>query len=299
MATMAVSRSWKEVLGDHVAVTKPRIVILIALTTWGAMLVAAPGQSPASRIAFTLLGTALAVASAHTFNQCLERDLDALMKRTRKRPLVRGTMTPEHALRYAAVLAVASFAILTWKVNLLSALLAQAGLWFYVGVYTVLLKRRTPLNTVIGGIAGSIPPLIGWAAATGRLDLAALVLFAVMVLWQPPHFYALTLFLLDDYRNAGYPMLPVVRGPEVASRHIAWYTTGMVLLSLTVYYPLGISGPFYLATALVAGGIYMALAWAAVFRRTGTVQEWGKRLFRYSMLYLAVLFVAMVIDVIP
>src|SRR5690606_25666060 len=194
MATVPMAVSWRRTLADHLLVTKPRIIVLIVLTTWAAMSVAAPRGSSTSVVLFTLLGTALAVASAHTFNNYLERDIDALMDRTRHRPLVVGSMTPEHALRYAIVLALASFAIMAWRVNLLSALLAQAGLWFYVGVYTLLLKRRTPLNTVIGGIAGSIPPLIGWAAATGTIEAAGLLLFLIMVAWQPPHFFALALY---------------------------------------------------------------------------------------------------------
>lgn len=295
--TTAMERSWRDVLSVHVSVTKPRIIVLIALTTWAGMGIAAPGQSPAALVFFTLLGTALSVASAHTFNAYLERDIDALMNRTKRRPLVVGTMEPSYAIRYAAVLAVLSFVVMVWKVNLLAALLAQLGLWFYVGVYTVLLKRRTPHNTVIGGIAGSIPPLIGWAAATGRIDAAAIMLFIIMVMWQPPHFFALTLFQLEDYRRAGIPMLAVVSGPGAAVRQIFWYTTAMVILSLTLYYPIGITGPVYLAVALAAGLYYIYLAGQAVYRYQESIDGWGKRLFRYSMVYLAVLFIAMVIDV--
>lgn len=298
MATSTVmERSWRETLSIHLSVTKPRIIVLIALTTWAGMGIAAPGQSPAALVFFTLLGTALSVASAHTFNAYLERDIDAMMSRTKRRPLVVGTMEPGHALRYASVLAVLSFIIMVWKVNLLAALLAQLGLWFYVGVYTVMLKRRTPHNTVIGGIAGSIPPVIGWAAATGRIDVAAVIVFIIMVLWQPPHFFALTLFQLEDYRRAGIPMLAVVSGPGAAVRQIAWYTTAMVILSLTLYYPIGIAGPWYLLVALATGLYYIVLAWQAAARYEESIQDWGKRLFRYSMIYLAVLFIAMVLDV--
>lgn len=297
MATLPMAPSWKRVLADHFWVTKPRIIVLIVLTTWAAMAIAAPGGSPGPLVVYTLLGTALSVASAHTFNAYLERDIDALMDRTRKRPLVVGTMDPGHALRYASVLAVASFVLMAWKVNLLSAFLAQAGLWFYVGVYTIWLKRRTPHNTVIGGIAGSIPPLIGWAAATGRLETAAILLFLIMVCWQPPHFFALALFRVEDYRRAGVPMLPVVSGAKVTLQQILWYTAGMVILSLGLYYPLGVVGVGYLITALATGAFYIYLNAAALQAPEDTAEYWGKRLFRYSMLYLAVLFIAMVVDV--
>lgn len=297
MAITTIERSWRQQVADHLAVTKPRIIILIVLTTWASMWLAAPQRPELLKVAFTLLGTALAVGAAHTFNQYLERDIDALMQRTQHRPLVTGRMSPGHALRYGFTLAIASFALMVWQVNLPAALLAQSGLLYYVLVYTVLLKRRTPLNTVIGGVSGAIPPLIGWAAATGRLEAPALALFILMVLWQPPHFFGLTLYRLEDYRQAQVPMLPVVSGPRATLRQIALYTTAMVLVSLTLYYPLQLAGPLYLAVAAASGAYYIWLAWSSLYQEKESVEARGKRLFFYSMLYLALVFVAMVLDV--
>lgn len=297
MATVTMERSLRQTVLDHLNITKPRIIVLIALTTWAAMWIAAPERPEGPLVFFTLLGTALAVGSAHTFNAYIERDIDAMMRRTEKRPLPTGRMDPVHARRYAYTLGILSFVVMAWQVNLLSAALAQAGLLFYVLIYTVWLKPRTPLNTVIGGISGAIPPLIGWAAVNNRLEAAALLLFALMVLWQPPHFFALTLYRLEDYRRAQVPMLPVVSGVEVTLRQIAQYTVAMVVLSLGLYFPLGVVGEAYLVTALVFGGAYIGLTWASVRRREGSVEQWGKRLFLYSMLYLTVLFAAMVLDV--
>lgn len=293
-ASVAAARTGKATFGDYISITKPRIIILVTLTAWAAMFLAAEEPPSPRLLIVTLLGTALAVAGSHTFNAYIDRDIDALMNRTRGRPLPTGRMQPAQALAYAFVLAILSFVLMVWGGNLISAVLAQVGLLFYVFVYTMWLKRTTPLNTLIGGIAGAIPPLVGAAAVTGRVEVVGMVLFALMVLWQPPHFFALTLLCVEDYRRANVPMLPVVRGTEITTLRIALYSVALVLLSF-VLYPLGIAGMGYLITAILFGVAYIALAFAAVWNKKVPVKTWGKRLFVYSWVYLAALFIAMVV----
>jgi len=277
---------------DYVALTKPRIMILLLITTFSAMLIAAPGQVSPWIVVVTLLGGALASGSASAINQLLERDIDALMARTKRRPVAAGRIQPPFAFAFATLLGFVAFAVLSVFVNLLTAVLAIAGLLFYVLVYTVWLKRLTPQNIVIGGAAGAVPPLVGWAAATGRIDLPAVVLFLIVFLWTPPHFWALSLYRRDDYARAGVPMLPVVAGEDATRRQIVVYSAVLVVVSLLLF-PIAGLGVLYTAVAGLSGALFIVLA-VRVWREK-TAQA-AVRLFGYSILYLGILFGAMVLD---
>lgn len=277
---------------DYVALTKPRIIVLLLVTAFASMLVAAPGKVSPWVILFTLVGGALSAGSANAINQLLERDIDALMTRTRRRPIPSGRVSPSYAFAFAVLLGVVAFVEMAMLVNMLAALLSLAALLFYVFVYTVWLKRSTPQNIVIGGAAGAVPPLVGWAAATGRVDLTAVLLFLIVFLWTPPHFWALALFRRDDYARAHVPMLPVVAGEEETRRQIVIYTLVLVASTLLLY-PLGGMGLLYLLSAGVLGGIFVALAVGLLRVRTDLA---AVRVFGYSIVYLALLFAAMVAD---
>lgn len=277
---------------DYLDLTKPRIIVLLLVTTVPAMVVAQQGVPSLWLIALTLLGGTLAAAGANAINCYVDRDIDALMSRTKDRPLPAGSIEPERALLFGLALGTASFAILALWVNLASALLAFTALAFYVVVYTLWLKRSTTQNIVIGGAAGAIPPLVGWAAVTGGLDWSAFVLFAIIVLWTPPHFWALALRYRDDYARAGVPMLPAVHGVKETQRQILVYSVALVVCTLTLV-PIAGMGYLYLASALLLGAGFLAFA----FRlwRQATIQT-SRGLFAYSLLYLALLFVAAGVD---
>jgi len=277
---------------DYVSLTKPRIIVLLLIIALASMLIAAPSTISLGVIFFTLLGGALSAASANAANCLLDRDIDALMRRTQRRPLPARRVEPSFALAFATVLGVTAFVLLAVLVNLLSAILAIGALVFYVAVYTVWLKRTTPQNIVIGGAAGAMPPLVGWAAATGRLELPALLLFLIVFLWTPPHFWALALYRREDYARAGIPMLPVVAGEEETRRQILLYSLLMVGTTFAVY-PFAGMGPLYGASAVVLGVCFLTLALSVRRRRTATA---AVRLFGYSLLYLALLFAAMAAD---
>lgn len=277
---------------DYVALTKPRIIVLLLVTAFASMLIAAPGKVSPWLILFTLAGGAMSAGSANAINQLLERDIDALMTRTRKRPIPAGRVIPSYAFAFALLLGIVAFVEMAVLVNLPAALLSLAALLFYVFVYTVWLKRATPQNIVIGGAAGAVPPLVGWAAATGRVDLTAVILFLIVFLWTPPHFWALALFRRDDYARAHVPMLPVVVGEEETRRQILVYTLILVASTL-VLYPLGRMGFVYLFSAGVLGGVFVALTVRLWRTRTAAA---AVRVFGYSVLYLGLLFAAMVAD---
>ena len=283
---------WRGVIADYVAMTKPKIISLLLVTTFGAMIVARQGFPPLTLILWTLLGGTLASGGAGAINHYLDRDLDTKMGRTKGRPVVTGRVAPAHALLFGVGLGLLSFVLLAVAVNLLSAVLALAGLLFYVFVYTLWLKRSTPQNIVIGGAAGSFPPLVGWAAVTGDLSAGALVLFAIIFFWTPPHFWALALLIRGDYARAGVPMMPVVRGAAETHKLILVYSLVMVATT-TLLVVTGTSGPVYLALALALGGYF--LYDAVRLLREGT-QRAARRLYLYSLLYLALLFVAMALD---
>ena len=279
-----------------VALTKPRIIELLLVTTVPTMVFAAAGLPSLRLVALTLVGGTLAAASANTLNCYLDRDIDVLMHRTERRPLVTGEVGPREALAFGLVLGAAAVALLATTVNVLSAALALAAILFYVVVYTMVLKRRTPQNIVWGGAAGCMPVLIGWSAVTGRLSWAAVVLFGVIFLWTPPHYWPLSLKFRDDYSRAGVPMLPVVAPAAEVSRKIVVYAWATLLWSLLLV-PLGGAGPVYVVTALVAGGWLVAEAHLLLRRaRAGAAKLAPMRLFHLSITYLTVLFVAVALD---
>ena len=277
---------------DYIALTKPRIISLLLVTTVATMIVAAPEGLALSAVLWTMLGGYLAAGGAGAINHYLDRERDARMARTRARPLVAGRIEPVHGLIFGIVLGGIAFLQLWLTVNLLSAALAMAGLLGYVFVYTMWLKPLTPQNIVIGGAAGAVPPLVGWAAATGGLEPNALYPFAIVFMWTPPHFWALSLLIKDDYARTGVPMLPVVRGEEATRRQIVLYT--VLLLALTVApFVTGLFGGIYLAAALVLGGVFVLLAVRLALQPSRPA---ALRLYLSSLAYLALLFTAMAVD---
>jgi heme o synthase len=279
---------------DYVTLTKPRIMSLLLLTGAAGMFVGAGGVPPLGDLAVMLAGLALACGGASALNHVLDRDIDRLMgARTQRRPVASGRVPPERALEFGLALSALSFVLLASLANVVTALLALAGNLFYVVVYTGWLKRSTPQNIVIGGAAGAVPPLVGWAAATGNVTLPALFLFLVVFVWTPPHFWALALLLRRQYEAAQIPMLPVVRGERETTRQILLYTAGLVGLTLA---PLawGMFGWVYLGAAVALGGAFLWLAW--LLRRAPSPGR-AALVFHYSLAYLALLFVAMAADV--
>jgi heme o synthase len=280
-------------LSDYITLTKPRVMSLLLLTGGAAIFVGAGGLPNAGTFAATMVGLALACGGAGTLNHYLDRDIDPLMgARTAGRPVASGRVSPERALEFGVALSALSFALLDSLVNLPTALLALAGNLFYVFVYTRWLKRSTPQNIVIGGAAGAVPPLVGYASASGHLGWAALAMFAIVFLWTPPHFWALALMIREHYANASIPMLPVVRGDRATARQIALYSLALIAATL-VPVAFGVFGVFYAISAAVLGALFAWLAFA-LWRETSRPR--AVRLFHYSMLYLALLFVAMAVD---
>jgi protoheme IX farnesyltransferase len=277
---------------DYLTLTKPRIMVLLLLTAAAGMFVGARGVPAAGLFAATMSGLAFACGGASALNHVLDRDIDVHMRRTDKRPVAAGRVPFERALEFGLALSALSFVILTSFVNVLAALLALAGNLFYVLVYTRWLKRSTPQNIVIGGAAGAVPPLVGWAAATGDLTIPALFLFLIVFFWTPPHFWALALLIRRDYEAAGVPMLPVVKGEARTARSIVGYSLVLVAISLLPFI-WDTVGAFYLASALALGAVFIGLA--VVLRRQTTPAN-ARRLFTFSLAYLALLFVAMALD---
>jgi protoheme IX farnesyltransferase len=281
-------------LRDYITLTKPRVMSLLLLTGGAAVFVGASGLPAASTFVVTMVGLALACGGAATLNHYLDRDIDKLMgSRTAGRPVASGRVAPELALEYGIALSALSFVLLDSLVNLPTALLALAGNLFYVLVYTRWLKRSTPQNIVIGGAAGAVPPLVGAAAATGHLGWGAVAMFTIVFLWTPPHFWALALMIREHYANADVPMLPVVKGERETARQIAWYSVALVAATL-VPVAFGVFGLVYGGAAFVLGALF---AWLAFALWRQTTRPHAVKLFHYSMLYLALLFVAMAIDV--
>ena len=276
---------------DYLTLTKPRIMTLLLLTGAAGMFVGAQGVPPLGLFGVTMLGLALACGGASALNHVLDRDIDVLMgSRTERRPVASGRVTPAQALEFGIVLSALSFALLASAVNVLTAVLALVGNLFYVLVYTRWLKRSTPQNIVIGGAAGAVPPLVGYAAATGSLALPALWLFLIVFLWTPPHFWALALMIKNAYAAAGVPMLPVVRGDRETARQIVLYSLAMVAFTVVVGIWLG---PLYTVAAVVLGAVFVALA---VLLRRDLSRARAQVLFHYSLLYLALLFTAAALD---
>jgi heme o synthase len=274
--------------------TKPRIVLLLLITTVPSMILAEGGVPSVWLIAATLIGGTATAGGANAINQYIDRDIDQVMRRTRRRPLPSKVIEPAAALAFGLILGGAGFAWLALFVNVLAAVLALGALAFYVLVYTMWLKRSSPQNIVIGGGAGAAPVLVGWAAVTGRVGVPALVLFAVVFLWTPPHFWALALRYERDYAAAEIPMLPVVAGRAATGRHILWYSVVLVATSLALY-PIAHMGPVYLAAAVVLGAVLVLRAWRLV---RAEAARGAMDLFKYSIVYLALLFGAVAVDVI-
>jgi len=279
---------------DYVTLTKPRIMSLLLLTGICGMFVGAQGVPPLGDLAALVVGLALACGGASALNHVIDRDIDALMgERTRARPVTAGRVSPAYALEFGLALSALSFVLLAGAVNVLTATLALVGNLFYVVVYTRWLKRSTPQNIVIGGAAGAIPPLVGWAAATGNLTLPAISLFLIVFFWTPPHFWALALLIKRNYAEAGIPMLPVVRGERETVKQILLYSLVMVAVT-AVPFVWGTLGLAYLVAALLLGAGFI---WLAVQLARHTTPRQASLLFHSSLLYLALVFVAAAVDV--
>jgi protoheme IX farnesyltransferase len=280
----------RAVAADYFDMMKPRVQTLLLFTTITTMYVA--GSPSIGLVALTCLGGALSAGGAGAINHWFDRDLDAVMVRTANRPVPAGRVAPRNALVFGILLGIAAFVLLATTVNVLAAALSLSGLLGYVFVYTIWLKRRTPQNIVIGGAAGAVPPLVAWAATTGRLSGSALYLFAIVFYWTPPHFWALSLLMKDEYARAGVPMLPVVRGEAATRRSILLYTLVLVAVTLAPV-ATGLFGWFYAAAAVALGGAFVVMSARllhAVERRPAL------RSYLFSLAYLALLFAAMVVD---
>jgi protoheme IX farnesyltransferase len=283
------------VLRAYVALTKPRIIELLLVTTVPAMILADGGIPPVWLVAVVLLGGSLAAGSANALNCYLDRDIDQVMRRTSRRPLPAHIVSPRAALTFGLVIGALSVILMAAFTNPLAAGLTLAAIVYYDVVYTMWLKRTTPHNTFWGGVCGAMPVLIGWAAVTGSLAAPAWVLFAVVFLWQPPHFYALAMKFKDDYARAGIPMLPVVASPRRVGLEVVAYAWLTLIASLALWWPLG-AGPLYAAAALVTGGLFVLEAHRLYGRARRGEALRPMRLFHWSVTYLTILFVAVAID---
>jgi protoheme IX farnesyltransferase len=291
MGTVAEEQVQQSLLRDLVMLTKPRIISLLLVTTVAPMFVA--GNPGWLLVVVVLVGGYLMAGGANAVNMYLDRDIDTQMSRTRLRPIPSGRMGPRAVLAFGVALATAATFLLARFTNVLAAVLALGGFYFYVFVYTRWLKRTTPQNIVIGGAAGAFPPLVGWAAMTGTIDLTAIYLFLIIFYWTPPHFWALALLKQRDYGKAGVPMAPLVWGERETMRQMMWYNVILIALTLLPA-TFGAFGIIYLISAVVLGGILLA----GVIR-VAVAKEWTKpawQVYKFSLLYLALLFLAMVID---
>jgi heme o synthase len=289
-ATTAAPFELSQVLADYVTLTKPKVQLLLLLTTVTTMYVA--GDPSPGLVALTVIGGSLSAGGAAAVNHYYDRDIDAQMARTATRPVPSGRVRPGAALAYGVILASLSFLLLATTVNLLAAFLALSGFLGYVFVYTMWLKRSTPQNIVIGGAAGAVPPLVGWAAVTGGLDPAALYLFAIVFYWTPPHFWALSLLMKDEYARVGVPMMPVVHGETETRRQIVLYTGLLVVLTLLPVV-FGFFGAIYAVCAVALGGGFLTLS---VRLQRAADRRSALRTYLFSLAYLALLFCAMVVD---
>jgi protoheme IX farnesyltransferase len=290
-AAVAWHHALRALAADYVALTKPRVISLLLLTTLATMFVAS-SSPPVATILLTMIGGYLAAGGAGAINHYLERDIDAHMSRTSRRPLPSGRIEPRSALWFGIALGALSFAIFALGVNMTAALLALSGLLGYVFVYTLWLKPLTTQNIVIGGAAGAVPPLVGWSAAAGGLDASAFYLFAIVFYWTPPHFWALALLIKEDYARTGIPMLPVVDGEPETRRQILLYSWLLVAVTALPFLG-GLFGPIYAVSAALLDALLLALC-LRLHRRAD--RRSAVMLFHYSLAYLALLFVAMAVD---
>lgn len=297
VATSAAERSRYASIGDYLSLTKPRIVLLLLVTTLIPMYLAGDAPPSGWLVLWVMLGGFLAAGGANALNQFLDRDIDHVMPRTRKRPLPGGRLAPWQVLLFGVASGAASFALLWYTANLLTAIMGMAGLLFYVFIYTRFLKRSSTQNIVIGGAAGSFPPLVGWAAVANDISLLPIILFLLIFYWTPPHFWALALMRQREYRAAGVPMLPVVAGDRETWRQILLYS---VLMAITSLLPVALLmlGPLYLVCAVILNGIFLWQAWEILRSDQNQTQRNQRiwRLYKYSLLYLALLFFAMGLD---
>jgi len=290
--TEIIKLDFRQRAKDFFVLSKPIIVLLLLVTTYSGLVAGSKAWPSASLTFWTLLGGTLAAAGSSALNQYIDRELDKNMQRTAKRPLAEGRLTAAEGLSYGLALSLISYYVMAGFVNLLAALLSLAGIFYYVIFYSVMLKKATVQNIVIGGGAGAIPPMVGWAAATGHLGLAAWILFAIVFFWTPPHFWALAIVRMKDYARAGVPMMPVVQGEEKTRRHILVYTIELIVVTLLL--PLfNLAGTVYLVSALVLGGFLLYAAWR-VFKVGGNKVAWT--MYRWSSMYLAFIFLAIMID---
>jgi protoheme IX farnesyltransferase len=283
---------WRGRINDYYELAKPRIAYLLLITTYAAMVMAAHGWPPLGLTLATLGAGALAAGSAGAFNCVIDRDIDRLMTRTMTRPVPMGRISPQAGIVFATILGVLSFTIFYVFTNPLAAWLSLAGNAYYVFIYTLWLKRTTTLNIVIGGAAGAVPPLVGWAAVAHGIGSPALGLFALIFLWTPPHFWALALMANTDYHRANVPMLPNVRGTQHTKVEIFVYSIVLVAVSLALT-PLGVMGLWYFVPAAILGGVFLWDAWKML---KGPTKPLARVLFKYSLLYLALMCAAMVLD---
>jgi heme o synthase len=290
-------QTFLQVIQSYYQLTKPRIIPLLLITTAGSMWIAAKGEVDPLLLLVTLTGGTLAAASAQTINCVYDRDIDYDMERTRHRPMPSGKVQPRDALIFAIALATISFTLLAVFANLLAALLAFSGIVFYILVYTHWLKRHTPQNIVVGGAAGAIPALVGWAAVTGTLSWSAWLIFAIVFLWTPPHFWALALMIKDDYAKVGIPMLPVIEGTTATVKQIWYYTLLTVFATVLLVYPLGASGILYGAIAVILGGLFIHKSWRLLQNPEDSAV--AKELFLFSISYMMLLCLGMVVDSLP
>lgn len=282
----------RQTLSNYINLMKPHVTVLLLGITAAAMAIAKQGLPPLGLVLATLLGGALAAGSANCINCYIDRDIDQIMGRTQRRSLPSGRVQPKQALIFGIVLGIIAFIVLTLFVNVLSAVLASSAILFYVFVYTLWLKRSTVQNIVIGGAAGSVPVLVGWAAITNSISLTAILLFAIIFFWTPPHFWALSLLIQKDYAKANIPMMPVVKGEEETRKQILYYS--LLLLALTtILFITHAMGLFYLLCALLLGGILVYMAIRLFLDRT---KKRASTLFWYSNCYLALIFAVMVLD---
>ncbi|MEX2373640.1 MAG: heme o synthase, partial [Dehalococcoidia bacterium] len=286
------ARTLRQVARDYFILTKPSIILLLLITTVPAMVLAADGWPGSGPVLATLLGGIMAAGGAGAVNMYIDRDIDAVMLRTRKRPIPAGRVPARHALVFGLALGLGSGPWLWVTVNAISAVLALGAFAFYVVAYSLYLKRRTVHNTVLGGVAGAMPPLIGWAAVTGEASVQGLMLFFIVFFWQPPHFWALALGLAEDYRSAGIPMMPVVLGERETKRQTMLYSVLTFMVTL-IFGATAALGWLYFAVA-IAGGL--GFVWAAVRVARAPGAQGARPMFRYSTLYLGALFLVMVVD---
>ncbi len=287
-----VRREFLLLCRDYYQLTKPKVVALLVLTAWVGMMLATPSIPDLIKIVFACIGIGLVSAAAAAFNQVLDQKIDAQMARTHMRPLPKGRLSTTQAVTFACALAILGFAILSLGINWLTAWLTLSGLFGYAVVYTLLLKRATPQNIVIGGIAGALPPVLGWSAMTGQVGGEALLLMMIVFTWTPPHFWALAIHRVNDYARAGIPMLPVTHGIEFTKTLILLYTLLLAVVCLLPYL-IGMSGLIYLLGALVLSAKFIAHAWQLKFHADA---ESAMKTFRFSIVHLMALFLILLVD---